>query len=481
MRVLFASSEVHPYSKTGGLADMVGALAKAMARAGHEVGVVSPLYRGIRERFPALRRMDWRLELPLGHRLIRGELWALSTEPRLTFYFVAQAGFFDRNGIYNEHGVDYADNAERFIFLSKAVVHLARYLPWQPEILHVHDWQTGVAPLLVRHQRESEQWQGAPPVVFTIHNLAYQGWFPLAALELLNVSPGLWSGAEHQGMLNCMKAGIALADVITTVSPRYAREVLTPEYGEGLDWLLRQRQARFFGILNGVDYDEWKTTGNPFLKYPYSIRNLAGKRRNKIALQQELGLPQRPDMPLFATISRLTEQKGMSIELPALEEMLHRDIQFVLLGSGEPRFESAFQELAARFPQKVAVRLGYDTPLSHRIEAGSDFYLMPSKFEPCGLNQMFSLRYGTVPVVRAVGGLADTVVDATEDPSCPTGIKFYNYSAQALAKAMQKALAIFADPSLLSFYRRNGMRVDFSWERTMREYLKVYQQALGKD
>lgn len=459
---------------------MVGALARAMARAGHMVGVVSPLYRGIRERFAALHRMDWRLELPLGRRQVAGELWAFSPRPGLTLYFVAQPELFDRDGIYNERGVDYPDNAERFIFFSKAVVHLARSLPWQPEILHAHDWQTGVVPLLVRHQQKSENWPGAPRLVFTIHNLAYQGWFAPSCFDLLNAPPGFWPPAEHRGMLNCMKAGIALADVITTVSPRYAREVLTPEYGEGLDWLLRQREDRFFGILNGVDYDEWKTIGNPFLKYAYSIRNLAGKRRNKIALQEELGLAQRPDVPLFATISRLTEQKGMSIELPALEEMLHSDIQFVLLGSGEPRFERAFQELATRFPQKVAVRLGYDTPLSHRIEAGSDFYLMPSRFEPCGLNQMFSLRYGTIPIVRAVGGLADTVVDATENPARPTGIKFQTYAAHALVKAMRKALVIFGDPALLNFYRRNGMRADFSWERTAREYGRVYALAVER-
>jgi starch synthase len=478
MRILFASSEVEPFSKTGGLADMVGALARAAARAGHEVGVVSPLYRGVRERFPSVQRMDWRLELPLGQQHVSGELWALSPESRLTFYFVGQAGFFERDGIYNERGRDYADNAERFIFFSKAVVHLARYLPLQPEILHVNDWQTGVVPVLVNHQRRVEGWIHAPRVVFTIHNLAYQGWFGSDRFALLNLPAEYWSVIEHHGQMNCMKAAIASADVITTVSPRYAREVLTPEYGEGLDWLLRQRRDRFFGILNGVDYEQWKTVGNPFLKYPYSIRNLAGKRRNKLALQEEMGLPQRDAVPLFATISRLTEQKGMSIELAALEEMLHGDIQFVLLGSGEERFERAFQQLAARFPGKTAVRFGYDTPLSHRIEAGSDFYLMPSKFEPCGLNQMFSLRYGSIPIVRAVGGLADTVVDASEDPARANGIKFHNYAASALAKAMRKGLAIFADPKLLTFYRRNGMRADFSWERAVREYEKIYLEAL---
>lgn len=479
MRIVLASSEVHPYSKTGGLADMVGALAKALARVGHEVAVVSPLYRCVRDRGEGLSRTEWRFDLPLGDRQVNAQVWSLSPQARLTFYFIEQPTFFDRDGLYNEHGVDYPDNAERFIFFSKAVIHLAQWLPASPDILHVNDWQTGVIPMLVRHERLSGRWSEATPVVFTIHNLAYQGVFPLDRFDLLNLPSEQRDGAGLWGMLHCMKAGITFADAITTVSPRYAREVLTPEYGEGMDWLLRSRQDRFFGILNGVDYDEWKTSGNPYLKYSYSAERLGGKRRNKIALQRELGLPVRPEVPLFATISRLTEQKGMSIELAALEEMLHSDIQFVLLGSGEPRFEQAFQELAARFPDKTAVRLGYDIPLSHRIEAGSDFYLMPSKFEPCGLNQMFSLQYGTVPVVRATGGLDDTVVDATENPAAPTGIKFHHYTAYALAKAMRKALAIYAEPAVLRFYRRNGMRMDFSWDRAVGEYERVYRLVSG--
>jgi starch synthase len=329
---------------------------------------------------------------------------------------------------------------------------------------------------MVLHQARGEGWGNPPPVCLTIHNLAYQGWFPRNAYELTNLSPAYFQaeGAESFGHLNCLKAGIAFADAITTVSPRYAREITTEEFGEGLDWLLRKRQSRLFGILNGVDYDEWNTTQNPFLKHQYSVARLAGKRANKLALQREMKLPVKPNTPLFGAITRLTEQKGISIELGALEEMLNADIHFVLLGSGGTDYERAFQKLTQRFPNKAAVRLGYDQGLSHRIEAGCDFYLMPSRFEPCGLNQMYSLRYGTIPIVRTTGGLDDTVVDASTNPRKATGIKFAAYSAPALAKAIRKSLVIYQSARLLQLYRRNGMAADFSWNRTVAEYEKVY-------
>ncbi len=283
---------------------------------------------------------------------------------------------------------------------------------------------------------------------------------------------------EFYGQLNCLKAGIIFADVITTVSPRYAREITTEALGCALDDRLRRRRGELFGILNGVDYEEWNTTENPFLTEPYSVTRLAGKKVDKAALQRELGLPVAAKVPLFGTISRLAEQKGVDIELGALVEMLSADIQFVLLGSGSPAYERGYQELAKRFPDKVAVRVGYDEGLAHRIEAGCDFYLMPSHFEPCGLNQMYSLRYGTIPIVRATGGLDDSVTDFTQDAARANGIKFQEYSARALAKAIRKALAIYyGQPELLRRYRRNAMKADFSWEKTVGKYLKVYETA----
>jgi len=479
MKILLASSEVHPYSKTGGLADMVGALGKALARAGHEACIVTPLYRGIREKFPQIRQLDWRFDPPLGTQRVIGGLWSLEVEKGLAIYFVEQQSFFDRAGIYGENNISYPDNAERFIFFSKCVVNLARYLAWRPDVVHVHDWQAALAPALMLHQRHAEGWGNPPPTCLTIHNLAYQGTFPAAAFALTNLPGEFYSidVAEFFGQLNCLKAGIALAGTITTVSPRYAREIMTEEFGCGLDGLLRKRQDRLFGILNGVDYEEWNTTHNPFLKHPYSAAHLAGKRKSKAELQEKSGLPVAAGTPLFGTISRLAEQKGMGIKLGALEEMLNANMQFVLLGSGSMAYEREYLSLARRFPSQVSVHIGYDESLAHRIEAGCDFYIMPSRFEPSGLNQMYSLRYGTIPIVRAVGGLDDSVIDFVEDATHANGVKFHEYSARALAKAIRKALAIYEQPGLLQRYRQNAMKVDFSWEHTVDKYLKIYEMT----
>ncbi|MGA4644481.1 glycogen synthase GlgA [Limisphaera sp. 4302-co] len=481
LRVLLASSEVHPYSKTGGLADMTGALGRALARMGHRVGIVKPLFRGVRERFPGLRRVDWRFDLPLGDRRVDAELWLHEPERGLAVYFIGHDGYFNRAGLYNENGRDYADNAERFIFFSKCVVHLARYLPWRPEVVHVHDWQTALVALLVQHERRWGGWSEAPRTCLTIHNLAYQGYFPGWTYGLTNLP---WSYfhpecAEAYGQLNCLKAGIATADRLTTVSPRYAREILTEEFGEGLAWLLRRRQAHLRGILNGVDYEEWNTEHNPHLPASYSVQDLSGKAVVKRALLREVGLPEEEGVPLFGTVTRLAEQKGLDILLPALHEMLAARMRFVLLGSGDAGYVEALERLRERYPGKVAIRIGFDPGLAHRIEAGCDFYLMPSRFEPCGLNQMYSLRYGTVPIVRAVGGLDDTVVDARESVERANGIKFHEYSAAALAHAIRKALVLYGHPALLHRYRVNGMQVDFSWVRTAGGYEEVYREALA--
>lgn len=476
MNILLASSEVFPFSKTGGLADMVGALARALAGAGHEVRVVTPLYRGIREKFPALRKVDWYFDQPLGKGFAQADLWELDLARGLKIYFVDNPGYFNRAGIYQEHNHSYPDNAERYIFFSKCVVHLAHHLTWRPDVVHVHDWQTGLVPALILQQKH-EGWGNPPATCLTIHNLAYQGVFPESAFALTNLPESFFhtEGAEFFGLLNCLKAGIAYADFITTVSPRYAREITTEEFGCGLDGLLRRRQSHLAGILNGVDYGEWNTTQNPHLFKPYSAGRMAGKAINKLQLQKLVGLPVDVSIPLFGTISRLAEQKGVDIQLGALSEMLNTKLQFVVLGSGSPEYERGYRELARQFPGKVAVRFGYDETLAHRIEAGCDFFLMPSRFEPCGLNQMYSLRYGTIPIVRATGGLDDSVVDWTQNPKIATGIKFSEYTSRSLAKAIRKALVLFNQPKLLQICRHNAMKADFSWDKTVKAFVKIYK------
>jgi starch synthase len=479
MRILLASSEVFPYSKSGGLADMVGALAKFLARAGHQVGVVTPLYRGIRESFPGIRPLDWKLDFPMGNHRAEGNVCIEEVLGGPTIYFIDHPFFFERPGLYGESGADYFDNAERFIFFSKAVVNLARYLPWQPELIHVHDWQAALVAALVDDDRRNG-WNAAPPVCLTIHNLAFQGNFPATKFPLTNLPPEYFrtDALEFYGSMSCLKAGICFANLITTVSPRYAREITTEEYGCGLDAVLRWRQDALVGILNGVDYDEWSTVGNPYLSHAYTAVDLRGKAINKAEMQKEVRLPVRPDVPLFGTVARLAEQKGVDIQLGALEEMLAADMQFVLLGSGGREFERGYRKLALRYPDKCAVKIGFDTMLSHRIESACDFFLMPSRFEPCGLNQMYSLRYGSIPIVRVTGGLDDSVVDIADDLDRADGIKFREYSVRALAKAIRKALVLYQEKDLLEYYRLNGMAKDFSWERTTVTYEKVYKQAL---
>ncbi len=459
---------------------MVAALAKALGRAGHQVGLVTPLYRGIRERFPAMQHFDYFLEVPLGKKLVQCSIWTLQPSEGLTVYFIDQPEFYDRTGLYNEAGRDYPDNAHRFIFFSKCVVHLARYLAWQPELVHVHDWQAGLVPLLMLHQRWQDGWTKAPKTCLTIHNLAYQGNFSRADYELANLSLDYFTpdGVEFWGNVSCLKAGINYADLLTTVSPRYAREITTQEFGCGLDPALRARQESLVGILNGVDYDEWNTTANPNLKFRYSAKDVSGKAGNKAALQKELGLPVDPSVPLFGSITRLADQKGVDIQLGALEEMLLSNMQFALLGSGSAEFEQAYVSLAKRYPDKVSVTLGYNQGLSHRVEAGSDFFLMPSRFEPCGLNQMYSQRYGALPIVRVTGGLDDTVTDLAEDERSANGIKFQEYSVRALSKAIRKALVLYGSKDLLGLMQKNAMQLDFSWERTGNAYVMAYKRAM---
>lgn len=477
MRILLASSEVYPYSKTGGLGDAVGALGAALVAAGHHVGIITPLYRGIRERLVGLRRVDWKFDIQLGAKHVNADLLALDVSKQLTIYFIDKPVYFDRAGIYSENGSDYSDNAERFIFLSKCVVHLARHLPLKPNVLHLHDWPVGIAALLVQHDAKTSTWEQRPRVCFTIHNLAHQGVFPGSSFSMLNLST-VWFNSdtiEFYEQINCLKAGISCADAVTTVSPRYAREITTQEYGAGLDGLLRKRQNVLTGILNGVDYQEWNTTSNPHLAAGFSADNISGKVICKSALQKRFGLTVDPSLPIFGTVTRLADQKGIDLMLGALGEVIAGQLQFVLLGSGSKNYEQALLKFSEAHPTKVGIQIGYDDALAHQIEAGCDFYLMPSRFEPCGLNQLYSLRYGTIPIVRRTGGLDDTVIDAVDGGMLANGIKFGDLTASGLSKAITKALVLYQNKELLNNYRIQGMASDFSWERSIPDYERVYQ------
>ncbi len=472
MEILFVASEVAPFSKTGGLGDVAGALPRALAARGHAVSVVTPRYGSIDPAALGLK--------PL-HRAVhvRGEattLWV--RRERAPVYFVEHERFFGgRGGLYGEGGHDYGDNAERFAYLARAALALPAALGLRPRILHVNDWQAGLLPFLLRHEHARDPAVSGARTVFTIHNLAYQGVFPKSVVPVLGLPWDVfrYEAMEFHDQLSFMKAGLTFADALTTVSPTYAREILTPEGGASLDAVLRHRQPDLHGILNGIDTAEWDPRTDPHLPARFHAGDLSGKAACKAAVQRELGLPERPDAPLLALVGRLAEQKGVDLVVAALPALLGQDLQVALLGSGDPGYQAALSRLAGERPERLAVRIGFDEGLAHRMEAGADLFLMPSRFEPCGLNQMYSLRYGTVPVVRAVGGLEDTVEDY-DGWNRGTGFKFRDYHPHALTLAVRRALDVYRDRRAWAGIVRRGMAEDNSWDRSAARYEALYRQ-----
>ncbi len=467
MNILQVSSEVFPFSKTGGLGDMTASLAKAQAEAGHHVTIATPLYKGIYEKFENLELSGIEFSIIIGQNKKTAKIWQLKLKKTLTILFVDQPDFFERNSIYGEK-----DDAERFIFFSKAVAQLASLSQFGFEIIHAHDWPSALTiPLLSICKRKYKK-------VFTVHNAAYQGRFSADKFDLTGLPKAFfnWEQMEFYNDINLLKGGVVFADLVTTVSPQYAKELISTEYGCGLEGVFKAKGNNLVGVLNGVDYSEWNTINNSYLATPYSADSPNNKAANKTALQSELGLIQQSEIPLFGNISRFAEQKGIDILIGALEQLLETGtgFQFAGLGSGDSSLEHAMKKLSERHPEQIAVRIGYDTSLAHRIEAGIDFYVMPSRYEPCGLNQLYSLRYGAVPIVHSTGGLVDSVNDLTQGEHIATGIKFADCTSDSLGQAIERALALYSNPDHLFKVRDNGMRADFSWRRATTEYDRLY-------
>ncbi len=475
MKVAFITPEVAPYSKTGGLADVCGALPDALAALGVEGCVVTPGYRCTKsvpsEPFAAaikIRVGDTEIE-PTVRRAGR-------------VFFVDHDPYFDREGLYGTANGDYKDNAARFVLFSRAAMELLCRVA-VPDVLHVHDWQSGLIPIYAQtlYRKACEKTKS----VFTIHNLAYQGLFwhwdmPLTGLDWQHFN---WKELEFFGKISFIKAGIVFADAITTVSPTYAKEIQTSELGCGLDGVLRERDTALRGILNGIEVSEWNPETDPRLPARYSARAISGKAQCKAALQEKCGLAILPETPLVGMIGRLAEQKGIDLFLAAVEELLKEEVQFVILGSGEPRYQEALGAVARKQPERVSVQVRFDDALAHLIEAGSDIFLMPSRYEPCGLNQIYSLRYGTVPIVRATGGLADTVVPVTPETQrkgTATGLMFSEYAPSALVGAVRDALGLYRDKKAWKKLVATGMKQDFSWNRSAKEYLGLYESLVRK-
>ena len=462
MKILMVASEATPFAKTGGLADVLGSLPPALVRAGDEVAVVLPKYRvaEIGDAQPVYLAMP----LWVGPHAYSVDILQLSHRG-VKHFFVDCPPLYDRPEIY---GV-YPDNHIRFALLSQATLGIARHL-FRPSVLHTHDWQAGLVGPYLRSSFAGDPTFLGIRTLLTIHNLGYQGNFPRAAFADLGLDPGLYNpaGLEYWGDISFLKAGIVWSDAINTVSPTYAREIQTPAYGFGMDGLLRIHANKLSGILNGVDYEEWNPETGPHQVAPYSARNPSGKLVCKRGLLEEMGLPPNMKRPLIGIVSRFADQKGFDLVESIAPWLAEQDVALVALGSGQKKFEDMFRELAASRPEKFAVRIGYDDALAHRIEAGADMFLMPSQYEPCGLSQIYSLRYGTVPIVRATGGLADTVDDQT-------GFKFQQYSPEALAVAIGDTLKAFMNADRWLVRMRTGMAKDFSWNASAEAYRQLYK------
>ena len=473
-KILFVTSEAHPLIKTGGLADVCGSLPKALAELSNDIKLIIPNYQALKTtenvRFLCSIRVDNRNINILETRM---------PDSNVIVWLVDYPAYYNYPGnpYVNEKGEPWPNNAERFGLFCRIAVEAAMdriNQDWKPDVVHCNDWQSGLVPafLSLEHDR--------PSSVFTIHNMAYQGLFPASTAALLNLPGQLWhpAGLEFHEMLSFIKGGLIYADHITTVSPTYALEIQTPEFGYGLEGLLDHRKEYLGGIINGIDLDQWDSGTDSLIAQPYTAATLNKKRFNKSALQTRFALPVNDRIPLFGLIGRLVEQKGIDLILECLPEMVNLNMQFVLLGSGDKNFEKQLKKLALEHPDKIAISIGYDEALAHLIEAGADIFLMPSRFEPCGLNQMYSQRYGTIPIVRKTGGLADTVTDTLPETLAnhtASGIVFNEASSGALLEAIKRALILYSIPETWKKMQLNAMKKDFSWKRSAEQYLALYE------
>jgi starch synthase len=476
MKVLFVASEGLPFSKTGGLADVIEALPKALVALGHEVAVLLPRYRNTKAGAPVAQG----LTIPMGDTLRFPAILNGGTLRGVRYFFVEDPEYFDRDQLYGVSGKDYPDNAERFAELSRAAIEFTKHV-WTPDVIHCHDWQSALVPVLLRTQYEKDPTVQGLAVIFTIHNMGYHGTFPRETMKKIGLPESLFKvdAMEFYGRVNCLKGALIFSDYLTTVSRKYAEEIQTPEYGHGLDGVVRSRADRLTGILNGVDYAAWNPEKDKCIAAKYSIKDLSGKVVCKKNLLEVFNLPlETVNKPLIGIVSRFADQKGFDLIAKVAPDLLAEDLAVVVLGAGEAKYEKMFHDLAKLYTGKLSVKVAYDNALAHKVEAGADMFLMPSRYEPCGLNQIYSLKYGTVPVVRATGGLDDTIEDFDPATGHGTGFKFQAYDGVALLGAISRALAIFRnEPVTWRRIQTNGMAKDFSWQTSAVEYARLYEVA----
>jgi starch synthase len=476
LKILLAAAEVAPFAKTGGLADVAGSLPKALQEMGHDVRIILPKYKQICVG-------DYLIDYPveMDHHLETGILKETRLKRKnseIPVYLIDNYKYFYRDGIYC-----FTDDAERYNFFCKAVLGMLPLIGFQPDVIHCNDWQCGLIPLSLRTKYAGDPFYQKIASVFTIHNLQYQGTFPRQTLRLVGLGEDFFTPErlEFYGQINFMKAGILYGDIINTVSRQYAMEIQTPEYGERLDGLLRKRTQDLYGIVNGIDYEENDPSTDRRIYKNYTLESIDLKKKNKSALQQEMRLPE-SNAPLIGMISRLVDQKGLDLIADAFDQMIGLGVQFVLLGSGADNYQRLFSELKMRYPQQMAVNIGFNAELAQKIYAGADIFLMPSRFEPCGLGQLLSLRYGTIPVVRSVGGLADTIQDFDERQESGNGFSFKPYDPNAMMDAIRQAVNLFTQkPEMWHRLVSNAMKADYSWTKSAQEYTQLYQKAIDQN
>jgi starch synthase len=473
--------EVTPFAQTGGLGEVLAALPAALAKLGLEVDVLMPMYRGISPDSHDLKKLGLRIAVDINAKMVPGEFWVLNRKGGPRLLFLQCDDYYDRDQLYGTQDGDYEDNSERFVFLSRAAIEMALALGINYDVFHSHDWQAALTPVYLRTFYAGEPLLRDSASVTTIHNLGYQGIFWHWDMPLVGVGWEYFTPKymEFHGKVNFLKSGIVFSDKVNTVSRGYSEEILTPDYGFGLEGVLQEKGNALEGILNGVDYETWNPETDPHIAANFSLKDLSGKAACKADLQKRAGLKVKPDVPLIAMVSRLSSQKGIDLLEGAIPSLVKHDVQFVLLGTGEYRYQKSFSEFGDLYPDKIKPFLSYDYELAHKIFAGADMALIPSRYEPCGLNQLYAMKYGTVPIVRDIGGLMDTVEQFVAKKKTGTGFKFVDAESKVLEATVLKALSAYrSDKDSWKQLMSRGMSQNFSWQRSAKEYVRLYQEAI---